>query len=208
MQDGLVIAIGSPTDFRPPVCESIRNITTLLLGMFAHSSNSPPGMIAKFCGPLPRLGSMPISVNFPSSPMRYAAMLSCPRFVPYRKRPFGVIFRSGAMTGPFEVGRDRRDGLRFSQLSCLSVVVEHGDRIAEFVDDVDSLAVRMKRQMPRPGTGRRLRERRGVGGQLRRLRIQPIAEHLIEPQIRREDKPIVRTDDDAVRVRFLLPSAH
>jgi hypothetical protein len=32
MQGGLVIAIGSPTDFKPPVCESIRNVATLLPG--------------------------------------------------------------------------------------------------------------------------------------------------------------------------------
>ena len=85
---------GSPTDFRPPVSGSIRNTATLLPGMFAHSSNLPSGVIARFCGPLPRLGSIPISVSRPSSPIRYAAMLSWPRFVPYRNRPFGVIFRS------------------------------------------------------------------------------------------------------------------
>ena len=93
IQDGLATETGLPADFRPPD-SSMRNTATLLPGMFAHSSSLPSGVIARFCGPLPRLGSMPISVNRPSSPMRYAAMLSCPRFVPYRKRPFGVIFRS------------------------------------------------------------------------------------------------------------------
>ena len=94
MHEGLLCETGSPADFNAPVCESMRNTATLLPGIFAQSSSSPPGRIAKFCGPLPRLGSMPISVSRPSSARRYAAMLSWPRFVPYRKRPYGVIFKS------------------------------------------------------------------------------------------------------------------
>ncbi len=93
MQEGLGIETGSPTDFRPPV-GSIRNTATLLPGMFAHSSSLPSGVIARFCGPLPRLGSIASSVSRPSSPIWYAAMLSWPRLVPYRNRPLGVIFRS------------------------------------------------------------------------------------------------------------------
>ncbi len=57
------------------VCESIRNVATLLPGMFAPQQRFAAGEIARFCGPLPRLGSIPISVSLPSSPMRYAAML-------------------------------------------------------------------------------------------------------------------------------------
>ena len=94
MHDGKGMETGGPTEVKPPVWGSIRNTATFPPGMFAHRSNSPPGEIARFCGPLPRLGSIPTSVNRPSSPMRNAAMLSCPRFVPYRKRPSGVIFRS------------------------------------------------------------------------------------------------------------------
>ncbi len=56
----------------------MRNTATRSLGMFAQSRNSPPAVIARFCGPLPRLGSTPTSVSRPSSPIAYAAMLSWP----------------------------------------------------------------------------------------------------------------------------------
>src|SRR5947208_105494 len=70
------------------------NTARLYPGMFAHSSHLPAGVIARFCGPFPRLGSIATSDSRPSSPMRYAAMLSCPRFVPYRNRPSGVTLTS------------------------------------------------------------------------------------------------------------------
>lgn len=62
----------------------MRNTATLSPGMFAHSTHPPSGVTHRFCGPFPRLGSMPISDNAPSPPTAYMAMLSCPRFVPYR----------------------------------------------------------------------------------------------------------------------------
>ncbi len=82
MHEGLGCFIGSPAGSNRPDFESIRNTATLFPGMFAHSSHWPSGVIARFCGPLPRLDSMAIRVSRPSSPILYAAMLSCPRFVP------------------------------------------------------------------------------------------------------------------------------
>ena len=61
---------GWPTGVRLPVSGSMRNTATLLPGMLAQSSNSPPGVIARFCGPLPRLGTIASKVSRPSSPMR------------------------------------------------------------------------------------------------------------------------------------------
>ena len=82
MHDGLGMDTGLPTGVRSPVCASILNTTMLLPGMLAHSNHSPPGVMARFCGPWPRLGSISTSASGPSSPMRYTAMLSCPRLVP------------------------------------------------------------------------------------------------------------------------------
>ena len=82
MHDGLSCLTGSPADLNRPVFGSIRNTATLSPGMFAQRSHSPSRVIARFCGPFPRLGLMAISDSRPSSPILYAAMLSCPRFVP------------------------------------------------------------------------------------------------------------------------------
>src|SRR5215510_1570276 len=69
MHDGLVFLTGSPTDFSRPVFASILNTATLFPGMFAQISHAPSAVIAKFCGPFPKLGSMFTSDNFPSSAM-------------------------------------------------------------------------------------------------------------------------------------------
>ena len=82
MHEGPGCSTGSPAGVKLPVFGSIRNTATLFPGMFAQSSHPPSGVIARFWGPFPRLGLMAISVSRPSSPIWYAAMLSCPRFVP------------------------------------------------------------------------------------------------------------------------------
>jgi hypothetical protein len=57
-------------------------------------------VIARFCGPSPGLGSTAISDSRPSPPTLYAAMLSCPRFVPYRNRLSGETFTSAQWLVP------------------------------------------------------------------------------------------------------------
>src|SRR4051812_16179297 len=69
MHDGLVCFTGSPVTFSLPVFVSIANTAMLFPGMFAHNSHTPSGVIARFCGPFPRLGSIPSSVSLPSLPM-------------------------------------------------------------------------------------------------------------------------------------------
>ena len=82
MQEGLGCLAGSSGDVNCLLFRSIRNTATLFRGMYAHSSHSPSGVIARFCGPFLRLGMIAISDSRPSTPTLYAAMLSCPRFVP------------------------------------------------------------------------------------------------------------------------------
>ena len=65
---GPVISVGLPTDFSLPSAP-MRKIARLLPGMLAHSRRFPSAVIARFCGPLPRLGMISISVRFPSSPI-------------------------------------------------------------------------------------------------------------------------------------------
>lgn len=68
MHDGLVWPTGSPAGFSRPVLRSIRNTVTLIPGRFAHNNHTPSGVIARFCGPFPRLGST--SDSRPSFPIR------------------------------------------------------------------------------------------------------------------------------------------
>lgn len=76
MHEGLGIAIGVPASVIRPVRESMRNTATLFPGMLAQISSLPSGVTARFCGPLPELGTMSISVRPPFSAIEYAAMLS------------------------------------------------------------------------------------------------------------------------------------
>ena len=68
---------------------SIRNTATLFPGMFAQSSHSPSGVIARFCGPFPRLGSMAISVSLPvvADAVRRDAVVPAVRAVQVAGRP-------------------------------------------------------------------------------------------------------------------------
>ena len=64
MHDGKGMETGGPTEVKPPVWGSIRNTATFPPGMFAHRSNSPPGEIARFCGPCPdSVRSRPASIG-------------------------------------------------------------------------------------------------------------------------------------------------
>ena len=69
MQDGPVCFTGSPAGLSLPVLVSIPKTATLLPGMFAQRNHAPSAVIARFCGPLPRLDSIAMSVNFPSPPI-------------------------------------------------------------------------------------------------------------------------------------------
>jgi hypothetical protein len=69
MHDGLGIATGSPVGLIFPVFGSIRKTTTFFPGIFAHNNHPLLEVIARFCGPLPKLGSMLIRVNLPLAPM-------------------------------------------------------------------------------------------------------------------------------------------
>jgi hypothetical protein len=73
--DGLGCLIGSQAEVNRPFFGSIRKTATLFPGMFAQSSQPPSGVMARFCGPLPRLGVMAVSDSRPSSPILYAARL-------------------------------------------------------------------------------------------------------------------------------------
>ncbi len=73
--EGITISVGVPCDAIAP-SSPIRKTAMLFPGMFAQSSHFPSAVITRFCGPLPRLGSISISDSSPSSAMRYAARLS------------------------------------------------------------------------------------------------------------------------------------
>ena len=106
-----------------------------------------------------------------------------------------------------EVLRQRGDGLQFGQDAGIRLVPEHDDRGAHLVDNVGKAAVRAEHHVARAGTGLDRRK----GGLARRQfpfdRVEPVGQHLVQPEVAHERKPIRRIQRDAVRVRPALAIA-
>ncbi len=168
MHDGLGWLTGSPADFSRPVFGSIRNTATLFPGMFAHSSHCAVRRDRQVLRPLPeaRLDGDQRQPPVVADPVRRDAVVPAVR--PVQEPAVRRDLQVGAVAGALEVVRERRDRLLLRQGAGVRVVVEHGDRVQQLVDDVDALAVRVERQVPRPGPGGRLGEGRLVRRQLRR----------------------------------------
>jgi hypothetical protein len=66
MHEGQGIATGSPMGLIFPVFGSMRKTATYFPGIFAHNNHPLLEVIARFYGPLPKLGSIIIRVNLPS----------------------------------------------------------------------------------------------------------------------------------------------
>jgi hypothetical protein len=66
MHEGQGIATGSPMGLISPVFGSMRKTATFFPGIFAHNNHPLLEVIARFYGPLPKLGSIIIRVNLPS----------------------------------------------------------------------------------------------------------------------------------------------
>ncbi len=74
--EGITISVGVPCGVIAPSSPPIRNTEMLFPACSRRGSHLPSAVITRFCGPLPRLGSISIKVSSPSSAMRYAARLS------------------------------------------------------------------------------------------------------------------------------------
>jgi hypothetical protein len=66
IHDELGIATGSPEGLIFPVFGSMRKTTTFFPGIFAHNNHPLLDVIARFCGPLPKLGLILMRANLPS----------------------------------------------------------------------------------------------------------------------------------------------
>src|SRR5690348_8452077 len=95
MQTGLLILAVWPVAVSRPEAGSMRNTTIELESWFSASRKDPVGSIAKLRGVLPRVGSWPTAVSLPDvGSIAKIAMLSCPRFDPYRNLPEGWTWTS------------------------------------------------------------------------------------------------------------------
>ena len=90
MQTGIGTSATLPVGTKSPESLSILKVTIVSLSWFAASKKFPVGSIAKFRGVAPWVRVWPIGVRRPVVlDTANLAMLLCPRFEPYTKRPSG-----------------------------------------------------------------------------------------------------------------------
>ena len=102
-------------------------------------------------------------------------------------------------------GGQRPDGLLLGESARRRIVVEHGHRIVHLVDHIGVRRAGMEgevtRSRARQGPGKRL----VIVRQCRGLRVQSVVHYLVKSEIGGVGVAVVRADDEAVRVGFLLP---
>ena len=112
----------------------------------------------------------------------------------------------GARTRSFEVARKRWDRLNLRQSARSRIVGKGGHRGMEFVNHIGVFAVGAKGEVPRPGAGLDLGERRIVGGNRSVFRIELVDHNLVETEIGHEGEAVIGADVDRMGVRaFLTP---
>jgi hypothetical protein len=87
---------------------SIRKTTTLFPGMLAQSSHFPSGVMARFCGPRPRLGSMPIRLSQPLVPNPVVGNAVVTSVRPIKKFSIRRDLQVGTVAGAVEILGQRR----------------------------------------------------------------------------------------------------
>ena len=185
MQTGIGMRVTLPVGVSRPDSTSMWNVTTLSLFWFSASRKVPDGSISKLRGVLPPVDWCPTAVSRPvTSSTAKIAMLSCPRFEPYRQsdRTGGrgcarscSTPRNPAGSVPIVWNLGQRAGLR--------VALEPGNSASQLIVHVSPSSVRMKGEMARAEAGIHFDRGRIGWGQPAGVLIEPVDENAVYSQV-------------------------
>ena len=140
----------------------------------------------------------------PSEAISNTAMLSCPRFDPYRNRPFGCTCRSAESFRSTKSSGNVVIVCVSVSLPCAASPVESRHRGTQLVDHESARAVGMEYEMPGPGARREI-DRGLIYRMQPAVLAKPVHQNPVLSQVGHDCMAARRIGYDAMRVRPFLP---